>query len=77
VEGGEYIRTQQALTLGGGKVDGGYTWRGLVVKVAGRSGYKYSFSRGRVLLYSSVPEINYGYQISINTSYQIIIVMEV
>jgi hypothetical protein len=28
----EYVCTQQALTLGGRKVDGGYMWRWLVVR---------------------------------------------
>ena len=32
-EGVEYIRTQQALTLGGREVNGGYKWRWLVVRL--------------------------------------------
>jgi hypothetical protein len=47
------------------------------VKVVGKGGYKYRLGPGRVLLSLPVPEFNYGYQISTNTSYQIIIVVEV
>jgi hypothetical protein len=58
----------------------GYMWRWLVVKVEVKivwySNYKFRLGPGRVLPSSPVPELSLYYQ-NINTSYQIILVVEV